>query len=84
MLAYFATSCCSGDNFSNKHTTKYCKELLIFVFIFIVCVNFSSPFSKIKFAIVLHQKAFPDEISFTKFTNLAGILSTPKTMKKGI
>ena len=35
-----------------------------------------------KFAIVLHQKAFPEEISFTKFTNFGVTFSTPENQKK--
>jgi hypothetical protein len=82
ILAYLATICCSELSFSKRHTTKYWSEFVIFAFILIASMNSSSPFSDIKLAIVLHQKAFPDDISFTNWASFCVTLPDPERKKE--
>ena len=50
-------------------------------FIVTASTNSSSPFSRMKLAIVRHQNALPEEISWTNETSLGDTLSTPKRGK---
>jgi hypothetical protein len=54
----------------------------MFALILIASINSSSPFSDIKLAIVLHQKAFPDDISFTNWASFSVTLAEPKKDRK--